>query len=266
MKKKIISLIFCMALAASLLTACGKKAEKTEATANPGVLRVGVVNGGDRFASNVAGAPVGIEADIARIVAGDNGYSVQFSLVDNTEALLTGMMNGEYDLGFGRLPKTDQRLTGLTVSSTYGKGGLFLVTPRYNYMDCLSVMQGGTLGISVQADPLKDEVQGIEAVAQQTYPALNQMGSDIASGSILAGLVSEREAVAMISDSVQAQELLNSPREEYVAVMPGGSPLKKTVDEAIDKYKLNKVNGGQETGGQETGIQEAGAPENGNPE
>ena len=242
MRLKRIGIILSMIMTAAVICACGKGEGKTEATASPGVLRVGIVNGEDRFASNVAGAPVGIEADIAKLVAEGGGYSIQFGMVDNTETLLTGLMNGEYDVAFGRMTQTDQRISTLTVSDVYGKGGLFLVTPKYNYMDCISIMQNGTLGISPQADPIKDEVEGIDSIVKVAYPSLDQLGKDIASGAVLAGLTSEREAVGLIDDTLQAQELLASPKEEYVAVMPQGSQLKDTVNEAIRQYKLNKIN------------------------
>ena len=241
MKKIFVSIALCIVLTATLLVSCGSEEKETEATASPGVLRVGIVDGGDRFASNMAGAPVGIEADIAKLAADNGGYSVQFAVTDSTDSLLAGIANGEYDLGFGRIPQTDQRLTSLTVSGVYGKGGLFLLTPRYNYMDCISIMQGGTLGISAQADPLKDEVDGIDSIVKQTYPSVDQLGKDVAQGSILAGIVSEREAVSLLNESLQAQELLNSPKEEYVAVMPQGSKLKAAVDEAISQYRLEAV-------------------------
>lgn len=242
MRKKSIQVILGLTLAAMLLAGCGSKKEETGATANPGILRVGIVNGGDRYANSISGAPVGIEPDIANLVADTGGYAIQFSVQDDTDALIAGLRNGEYDLVFGRIPQTDQRIVGLPTSNSYGKGGFFLLTPRYNYMDCLTAMQGGTLGISTQTDPLKDEVEGIDGIVKETYPSLEQLGKEVASGELLAGLVSEREAVALIDDSLQAQELLNSPKEEYVAVMPEGSKLKDTVNEAINQYKLNKIN------------------------
>ncbi len=245
MRVKKTGMILGMIISAALLAACGKGSGKTEATADPGILRVGIVNGEDRFASNVAGAPVGIEADIAKLVADGGGYSIQFGMVNDTDALLTGLMNGEYDLAFGRIPQTDPRISTLTSSAVYGKGGLFLVTPKYNYMDCISIMQAGTLGISPLTDPIKDEVEGIDAIVKVAYPSLDQMGNDIASGTILAGLANEREAMGLIGDTLQAQEVLSSPKEEYVAVMPQGSPLKTTVNDAIKQYKLNKI---QQTG------------------
>ena len=125
------------------------------------------------------------------------------------------------------------------MSAGYGKGGLFLVTPRNNYMDCLSVMQSGTLGVSSQAEALKDEVEGIDSIVTETYTNGQQLRDDIVSGKILAGLVSEREAVSMTGEKVQAQELLNSPKETYVAVMPKGSSLVNTVNSAISKYRLS---------------------------
>lgn len=242
--RKPITLLFTLVLAASLLTACGGgKKEEVPATSEPGILKVAVVNGNDRFTQNISGAPDGIEAEIAKRVADAGGYAVQFTMTENEEAMINGVANGEYDLGFGRIPDTDTRISGLTVSAGYGRGGLFLVTPKNNYMDCLTLMQTGTLGISVKAEPLKDEVDGAEEIATQSYLNIAEMGPDIVSGTILAGLVNEREALSLISDEVQAQELINSPKETYVALMPAGSPLVDSVNSVIGQYKIDKAAG-----------------------
>lgn len=240
MKRSLI-LVLSAAAVISALTGCGKeKAEEVPATSEPGILKVAIVDGNDRYASNVSGAPVGIEADIAKIVADTGGYTAQLSLVGSEDAMLSGVMNGDYDLGFGRITDTDERLEVMSISNSYGKGGLYLVTPKYNYMDCLTLMQTGTLGVSTQAAPLRDEIEGGADLIKENYSSIPQMAADITSGTLLAGLVSEREAVSMINDKIQAQELINSPKENYVAVMPKNSPLVTTVNNAIGQYKQNQ--------------------------
>ena len=236
--KKIIPILLCTAVTL-LFTGCGGGKKEAQTTAEPGILKVGIVDGNDRFTSNASGAPVGIEAEIAKIVAEKGSYTLQFMFCDNSEALIKGVFNGEYDLGFGRIAETDKRTEGLGLSRGYAKGGLFLVTPRNNYMDCLTPMQSGTLGISVLADPLKDQVKGMDGTVSETYSNLEKLKSDIASGKIPAGLVNEREAVSMIDGSVQAQELIDSPKENYVAVMKKDSALISRVNEAITEYKLS---------------------------
>ncbi|MBQ7463988.1 MAG: transporter substrate-binding domain-containing protein [Lachnospiraceae bacterium] len=244
--KKFIAMVLIISLAAAVV-GCGAKKQEASPTAESGVLKVGIVDGKDRFAADLSGAPVGIEADIAKLVADEGGYAIQFESCESTGALLHGVQSGEIDLGFGRIEETDKRLGDFTTSAGYGKGGLFLVTPRNNYMDCLSMMQSGTLGVSSQAEPLKDEVEGIDSITTETYTNGQQLRDDIVSGKILAGLVSEREAVSMVGEKVQAQELLNSPKETYVAVMPKGSSLADTVNLAVSKYRIS----GTGTGDQE---------------
>ena len=236
--KKYVLLLLSAALVFSM-TACGKKSGEVPATATPGVLKVGIVDGNDRFASNAAGAPVGIEADVAKLTAREANCTLQYEFCDNTNDLMEGLQNGQFDIGFGRVAETDKRTDDFTLSSGYGKGGLFLVTPKNNYMDCIGIMQTGTLGVSVLVEPLKDQVEGAGDIESRTYSNISELRDDIASGTILAGLVCEREAVGMINSSVQAQELINSPRENYVALMPKGSSLKSAVDAAIGEYKLN---------------------------
>ena len=235
--RRIITIALIISLAA-FFSGCGGKSQEVPPTARDGVLRVGIVDGNDRFTSEVSGVPVGIEADITKLVAKDGDYAVQFDTCDSTATLLQGLLDGEYDLGFGRIEETDKRLGDFTLSVGYGKGGLFLITPRNNYMDCLTIMQSGTLGVSSRAEPLMDQVEGIDSVVTETYSDLKQLQGDIISGKLLAGLVSEREAVSMVGEKVQAQELLNSPRESYVAVMPKGSTLVNMVNQAVSEYRI----------------------------
>jgi ABC-type amino acid transport substrate-binding protein len=228
------------------LASCGGGNADVPGTAEEGILKVGIVNGNDRFARDESGVPVGMEADIARITAENGGYALQLSVLDSEQALFSGIMNGEYDLCFGRIADTDQRIASLTASSSYGKGGLFLVTPKYNYMDCLTELQNGTIGYTAQAAGLLDEVDGIQTAVTSAYADLKLIGGDISSGTILAALVSEREAVSLVSNTVQAQELINSPKENYVALMPQGSPLKEEVNKAISQYRMQKTEEGNE--------------------
>jgi len=238
MKNKLLQIITITILSAALLTGCGGGKKKVPATAEEGILKVGIVDGKDRFAKNESGAPAGIEADLARRIAEKGGYAIQLSMVNTSDDLLTGMINGEYDLGFGRLTDTDQRLGNLSVSIPYGKGCLYMATPKRNYMNCLTSVQTGTLGVSARAEGVKDDVKGIDGIVNQPYTDISLMAQDIVNGNILAGLVTEREAISMIGDNIQAQELIDSPRESYVAVVPQGSPLLDTVNGVIGDYRM----------------------------
>ena len=241
MKKTLLGIIVLSIFTASFLTGCGEKKADVPATAEDGILRVGIVDGKDRFAKNEAGAPVGIEADLARRVADAGGYAIRLSLVNDSDALLSGMLNGEYDLGFGRITDTDQRIENLSVSVPYGKGCLYLATPKRNYLNCLTSIHTGTLGFTTRTEGIKDEVNGIDSIVNQPYTDISLMSDDIAKGNILAGLVTEREAISMINDRIQAQELLNSPRESYVALAPEGSPLIETVNRVIGDFRLEQA-------------------------
>ena len=241
MKKTLLGIMIMSLISASLLTGCGGKKAEVPATSEEGILKVGIVDGKDRFAKSEAGAPVGIEAELAKRVADAGGYAIRLTIVDDSDALLSGMLNGEYDLGFGRITDTDQRIGNLNVSIPYGKGCLYLATPKRNYMNCLSAVQSGTIGVSTRADAIKDEISGIDSIVNQPYTDVSLMAGDIAEGNLLAGLVTEREAISMINDRVQAQELLNSPRESYVALTPDGSPLMETVNGTIEKYRMEEA-------------------------
>ena len=246
MKRKPLNLLLFTILAALFLSGCGGKKADIPATSEEGILKVGIVDGKDRFGKNEAGAPVGIEAELAKKIAAKGGYALQLTMAESSDDLLAGMLEGRYDLGFGRISDTDQRIGNLSVSIPYGKGCLYLATPKRNYMNCLTSVHTGTLGISVRAEDIKDSVKGIDGIVSQPYTDISLMSQDIANGNILAGLVTEREALSMIGDKVQAQELLDSPRESYVALLPGGSPLIDTVNGVIGEFRLEQAGVSQE--------------------
>ena len=234
--KKILSVLLCALLSGALITGCGGSKQAASQTVAPGVLNVVILDGKDRYATSDGTNVTGIEADLAGSVAETLGLNLQVTPVEDSDAFFAGLSNGQYDLGFGRIPETDLRNPSMTVSRSYGRGSVYILTPRYDYMTSLNQMTIGKVGISLSVEPLADRVSGIDAVERESFTDLNALSAAVLSGDIGAALVNEREAVSLISEDLQAQELYGSPTESYVAVMPPSSGLKNTVDNVIGAY------------------------------
>ena len=238
--KRIIISIAAFTMALLMLAGCKEK--EKEAVAMEGLLRVGFLDGGDRFTGNASGAPQGIESEIAERVAEDTGLSKQFKIYGSLEELYGDLRNGELDVVFARIPETDGNLSEFQVSNTYGSGSLFLVTKRYNYMNDLSLINGGQVGVTVNTEPIADRVQGAESVTFKSYGDSLALSEDVSNGTLNAGIVNEREAVKLLDDErIQVQELFNSPKESYVAAMQKNSGFTDAVNNAIYSYRAEQI-------------------------
>ncbi|MBO6132946.1 MAG: transporter substrate-binding domain-containing protein [Lachnospiraceae bacterium] len=240
--KKTVAILICVGMVAALIVGCGGQANNSQAQAVPGVLRVGFLNGNDRFTGDVGGAPAGIEANIAQRIATNGGLSQQFAVVDDTARLFQGLESGEFDVVFGRIPSTESYLSNFAVSNYYETAPLFIVTPKYNYMNDLNILETGTVGVTIKVEPLYAQVSGSDKYPMQSYDDLTLLMEDIKSGRVSAGIVNEREAVdMMVDDGLQVQGLYNSPKESYVAAMQNNSSFVDAVNTAIYEYRTEKI-------------------------
>ncbi|MCR4745054.1 MAG: transporter substrate-binding domain-containing protein [Lachnospiraceae bacterium] len=239
MFRKIIPFLLCV-ISAATLSACGKNSETDVAS---GVLRVGVVNGNDKYASVENDEAVGIEPNLARKVAEKENMQLELTMVSSLDALYTGLSDGSFDLAFGRVSDTTTGLDDLVKSRSYGKNGYYFVTKKYDYTDNLTILGTTNVGITTSVMPVVEEFPGYESTITKQYNDTSEMVFDISSGTIEAGICSEREAFKAVNDAVQIQEALNGPRESYIALMPPRSKLKKSTDNAINDYYNEKITG-----------------------
>ena len=124
----------------------------------------------------------------------------------------------------------------LPVSDSYGQSGLYFLTGRYDYTDSLALMGGKSVGIYSMVGTTANAIPFIDGVANKEYNDLGLLAQDVLQGNIDLAVVDERSAVSLISDGLQAQEILNGPVERYVAVFSGRSGHISAVDQAISAY------------------------------
>lgn len=219
-----------------LLTGCGEK--ENNAAAAGTVLNVAIVNGDDKFAHSQDGNLDGIEPLLAKSAAETAGRELNLVTVNSEEELYSGIQDGSFDLGFGRLSETKDELKKFKVSRSYGKSGIYFLTKKYDFTDSLAILKSGTIGVMGSVKAEADEVPSIENYIVNDYTDCEELGRDVASGTVDIGLVNEREALSVIaaSDKLQVQEVLNGPAEYYVAIMKDDQSLKTAVDSAISAY------------------------------
>ena len=236
-RKKYISVILALNIAAiSFLSLSGCSGSQAETDTQGGTLRVAFVNGGDKYTYLEDGQPYGIEPYLAGKIAESASLTLETTVLDNNESLYSALQDNSFDLAFGRIADTSVPAQSYALSRSYGKGGLYIVAKKYDYTDSLSVLRSGSIGVMTSVQPYIEQVPGASGVVQNGYEDMPTMVKDIEDGVITVGLCSEREALGALSDTIQTQEVLQSPRESYVALMPQGSSLQGAVNAAIAEY------------------------------
>ncbi len=201
-----------------------------------GLIRVGFIPGNDQYAAKDGDKLVGIEPQIAEIAAEMEGVTLETSLFATREQGITALQGGSIDILMGRISDTASEVKGYTLSNPYGWSGLYFLAPRNDFTDNLAQMGGKQLGILDSVASTAQTIPYIEGVLTQPYSDLSLLAQDVTQGTITLGVVGERDALAMVSENLQAQEILNGPLENYVAVAPGGTVHLAAVNAAIGQY------------------------------
>ena len=202
----------------------------------PGVLRVGIVPGSDQYAAKNGDEVTGIEPRIAQIAAELEGVTLETSLFATTDLGISALQSDSIDILMGRISDTDPAIKNLGVSESYGWSGLYFLAPRNDFTDNLSQMGGKQLGILASVASTAQMIPYIEGVITAPYTDLSQLARDIMQGTVSIGVVGERDALMMVSEDLQAQEILNGPQENYVAVAPGSTNHLAAINAAIGRY------------------------------
>ena len=121
------------------------------------------------------------------------------------------------------------------------------MTKKYDYTDSLSLLRSGSIGVMGSVKPISDQIPGISSFSVNDYTDIEALSRDVASGTIAIGVCGEREALSIISDDIQVQEMVKGPSEYYVAALKNDSKLKTAVNSAISAYFDSLYSGTQDT-------------------
>lgn len=264
MENRRICAICLLAAALSCAAGCSRKGGtgQAENAVADGVLTVGIIDGEDIYARKEGEEFIGIEprlmgrlADgLAESMGEGAEISIKYIEAEDTDNLLQLLDSKEADIVLGRLADSDSYSQRYVISESYGNGGLYLITKRYNYMDTLAGYPKGVIGISAGVSAgLRIEIPGVDEVTVVDYADISQARDDLLEGVINAAVCTEREAMSLLagetpgSARIQAQELLQGPREEYVALLAAGQKeLAGSLNQAINLYLDELAAGAQD--------------------
>ena len=126
MKRKWMAIWTAAAAAALCMAGCsggGEKKETVSAVAD-GVLTVGIVNGGDIFASKEGDTYSGIEPMLVNALGDALDVTVEYVEVSGTQELLQLLDAGTVDAAIGRIAENDAYRQRSLSTRKYGKKGL----------------------------------------------------------------------------------------------------------------------------------------------
>lgn len=230
-------------LTMALLTGCSAKTSAkdtvTSAVAD-GMLTVGILDGNDAYASSMEHGFAGIEPDILNGLAQTLEVDVEYRKAENVHELLSLLADGSVDVAAGRLTVMEAYQDVFLQSRNYGRSGVYLITKKNRYVDNLAGYSDGTLGISWQIPGYEAlDIPYIADLERETYSDVSRLPKDLADDVILAGICTEREAVALLKNGaeIQAMEMRNGPRLESVFYLaPGQEELTGQLNHAINTF------------------------------
>jgi len=244
-----------LAVLVPVCAACSRQEKSGEEAADAaadGVLQVGIINGEDAYAAAADGDAgddmddgsgkrfAGIEPEIMGRLGEKLGVSIEYVEAADRKELMQMLDSGAVEVAAGRLTERDEYSGSYLASRDYGKKGFYLLTKRYNYADTLAVFQDAAVGVSdeIAAASLLS-IPCMENTTQVSYGNMAAVPGDIEEGLIRAAVCTEREALALLKSgsSLQAQEIVGSPKEAYVFLLPiGQEKLCLDLNEVINGY------------------------------
>lgn len=260
MKKGWIYAVLIVAALAAV-TSCSKRGDgkqQNEKLAVDGTLTVGIIDGEDEYTSKNGDAFMGIEPEIAARLGTSLELTVAYVQASGQDELLQLLRQGKVDLAMGRLPKLDEEQGDIQASVSYARGGMYLATEKYCYMDNLAaladqsvIMVSKSVSSSIRAD-----IDGLNRMEVQEGDSVSDMAAAIKGKLCMAVICTEREALSMVEenpDAIQVSELLNSPQDYYSAYVLTASPqLLQNLNGVIGSYMDDRVQGNLGTTEEET--------------
>ena len=205
------------------------------ATVAPGTLTAAIVVGDDRFAyHDEEGNLVGIEPTLAGRLADAEGLTLSISEVSTGDEALTLLNLGAADVAFGRI--SSDATTGFATSTSYGRSGLFLVTPLHDYTASLNLMTGYSVGVMLNVKGTATSIPNYDFVTPKDYESAVTLGEDIRDRVINMGIMSERDAVNIVKNfpnDLQMQQISDGPLEYYVAAFPADKAVHATILDGV---------------------------------
>lgn len=137
MKRRILSILLCVAMCAGILAGCGsaEKKEKVINVACPGSFYPIIYTDDD-------GNLTGFEHDVMEEIGKRAGYEINFEVVGDYPAMMEGVDSGKYDTVAGQVSVTPEREEKYTFSEVYGYNAIKLAVRGDDPAKSIEDMQG----------------------------------------------------------------------------------------------------------------------------
>ncbi len=249
MKKKIVSLALVVAMAVTMLCACGKK-EAGGMTVADGVLTMATNAYFPPYEYYQGEDIVGIDAEIAEAVAEKLGLELKIEDME-FDSIITAVQTGKVDIGLAGLTVTEDRKKSVNFSDTYATGIQVIVVPEDSAIASVDDLSGKKIGVqlSTTGDIYASGDYGEDAVEKYNKGAdaimalkQNKVDAVIIDNEPAKSFVEANEGLKILDTEYVTEDYaacINKENEELLtAVNKALAELKEdgTLQNILDKY------------------------------
>ena len=239
MKKRSLTIIMILALAAAVLAGCGSSGGSSSGGEEGGTITFGTNAEFPPFefvtTDGVLGEFDGIDMAIANKIAEDNGMT---AVINNMEfdSLLVALENGQMDAVIAGMTVTEERAQAVDFSTPYYTATQVMIVPEDSEITCAADMDGkqirviqgytGETVVSEMGYAYESFKKGSEAILELVNGKCDVVVIDSATA---AKYVSDNEGLKIVSDTEAFEE------EKYaIAVKKGNTEMLDKINTSIE--------------------------------
>lgn len=239
MKKKVLSIMLCVSMAAAVLAGCGAKEEAAapaEGTEG-GVLLMGTNAEFPPYEYYEGQEVVGIDVDIAQAVAEKLGMELEVEDMA-FDSLIAALSSGKVDMVAAGMTVTEERLASVNFSDTYATGVQSIIVKEDSEIASADDLTGKTVGVQLgtTGDIFAED---IENGTVERYNKGMEAVQALSQGKIDAVIIDNEPAKVFVSE-VEGLKILDEAFaiEDYaIAIAKEDTELLEKVNAALAELK-----------------------------
>lgn len=230
MKKfaKLGSLALAIALICALLAGCGDGVSLKDVQ-KKGKITIATSPDFPPFESLSGGEIVGIEVDIAKLIAEKLGVEPVFEQMD-FDSVLPGVQTGKFDVGMSGITVTEKRQKNADFTDPYFLAAQSIVVLSDSDITCKADLEGKT--VSVQTGTTAESYCTENGYTVMAYQANNDACTALTSGKVDAWVVDNEVAVALSAEQNGATKVL----DEAMTTEPYAFAFAKGSDSLVEAF------------------------------
>lgn len=186
------------------------------------------------------GEIVGLDIDIAKYIAAQLGYKLEFAPMD-FNGLIAALQTGRVDFVMSAMSVTEERKQNVDFSSTYYIARNTIVSKKNTPFKTEKDLEGKTVGTQLGStqDIYAETLQGVELKKLNRIPDLIQ---ELKMGRIDAVIVEDAVAIEMTSANPELMQSflpLSSEENGYAIAFPKGSTLVESFNGVLEEMKAS---------------------------